>query len=94
MSETGFMGVGIMGRPMAGHLHNARHELSLVKHRSPLPAANGWAGMDRSTLVRAIELLANPPWPARRPFARRPRRSRSTCRARLWPVPAGRSCGL
>lgn len=46
---------------MAGHLHNAGHELYLLRHRSPLPAAHGWAGMDRSTLVRAIELLANPP---------------------------------
>jgi 2-hydroxy-3-oxopropionate reductase len=37
MSKIGFIGVGIMGRPMAGHLQKAGHELYLVKHRSPLP---------------------------------------------------------
>jgi len=37
MSKIGFIGLGIMGRPMAGHLQAAGHELYLVKHRSPLP---------------------------------------------------------
>jgi 2-hydroxy-3-oxopropionate reductase len=37
MSKIGFIGAGIMGRPMAGHLQKAGHELFLVKHRSPLP---------------------------------------------------------
>ncbi|MFQ5994553.1 MAG: 2-hydroxy-3-oxopropionate reductase [Acidiferrobacterales bacterium] len=37
MSKIGFIGVGIMGAPMAGHLQKARHEIFLVKHRSPLP---------------------------------------------------------
>jgi len=32
-----FVGVGIMGRPMAGHLQAAGHDLFLVAHRSPLP---------------------------------------------------------
>ena len=35
--KIGFIGVGIMGRPMAGHLQAAGHELFLVRHRSPLP---------------------------------------------------------
>ena len=35
--RLGFIGVGIMGRPMAGHLQAAGHELLLVQHRSPLP---------------------------------------------------------
>jgi 2-hydroxy-3-oxopropionate reductase len=35
--KIGFIGVGIMGRPMAGHLQAAGHELLLVQHRSPLP---------------------------------------------------------
>jgi 2-hydroxy-3-oxopropionate reductase len=35
--KIGFIGVGIMGRPMAGHLQVAGHELLLVQHRSPLP---------------------------------------------------------
>ena len=37
MSKIGFIGVGIMGRPMAGHLQAAGHELFLVKHRTTLP---------------------------------------------------------
>lgn len=36
--KIGFVGVGIMGCPMAGHLQRAGHELRLVQHRSPLPA--------------------------------------------------------
>ncbi len=38
MSKLGFIGVGIMGRPMAGHLQQAGHELFLYRHHSPLPA--------------------------------------------------------
>ncbi len=34
---VGFLGTGIMGRPMAGHLQAAGHALLLVQHRSPLP---------------------------------------------------------
>lgn len=37
MSRIGFIGLGIMGRPMAGHLQAAGHELFVVKHRSALP---------------------------------------------------------
>lgn len=37
MSKVGFIGLGIMGRPMAGHLQAAGHELYVVRHRSPLP---------------------------------------------------------
>jgi 2-hydroxy-3-oxopropionate reductase len=33
--KVGFVGTGIMGRPMAGHLQAAGHELRLVTHRSP-----------------------------------------------------------
>ena len=42
--KIGFIGVGIMGAPMAGHLQAAGHDLFLVRHRSPLPeelVANG-----------------------------------------------------
>jgi len=35
--KIGFVGVGIMGAPMAGHLQAGGHELFLVKHRSSLP---------------------------------------------------------
>ncbi|MCH7930397.1 MAG: 2-hydroxy-3-oxopropionate reductase [Proteobacteria bacterium] len=37
MTRIGFIGLGIMGRPMAGHLQGGGHELYVVKHRSPLP---------------------------------------------------------
>lgn len=35
--KIGFIGVGIMGRPMAGHLQAAGHELYLAKHNTALP---------------------------------------------------------
>jgi 2-hydroxy-3-oxopropionate reductase len=38
MSKIGFIGLGIMGRPMAGHLQRNGHELYVLKHRSALPA--------------------------------------------------------
>ncbi len=39
MSKVGFIGLGIMGRHMAGHLQAGGHELFVVKHRAPLPQA-------------------------------------------------------
>jgi 2-hydroxy-3-oxopropionate reductase len=39
MSKIGFIGLGIMGRPMAEHLQNGGHELFVVQHRCPLPAS-------------------------------------------------------
>jgi len=35
--KIAFLGTGIMGRPMAGHLQAAGHQLRLAPHRSPLP---------------------------------------------------------
>ncbi len=35
--DIAFIGVGTMGRPMAGHLQSAGHRLFLVGHRTPLP---------------------------------------------------------
>jgi len=37
MAKVGFVGLGIMGRPMAGHLADAGHELALY-NRSKIPA--------------------------------------------------------
>ncbi|NIR31408.1 MAG: 2-hydroxy-3-oxopropionate reductase [Gammaproteobacteria bacterium] len=37
MSKIGFIGLGIMGSPMAGHLQAAGHRLFVVKHRTSLP---------------------------------------------------------
>lgn len=36
--RIGFIGTGIMGAPMAGHLQAAGHDLAIVKHRSDPPA--------------------------------------------------------
>ncbi len=38
MQKIGFIGTGIMGRPMAGHLQTAGHPLFLSSHRNPPPA--------------------------------------------------------
>ena len=37
MTKIGFIGLGIMGRPMAGQLQAAGHELYLCPHRAALP---------------------------------------------------------
>lgn len=37
MSKIGFIGLGIMGRPMAGHLLDAGHEIVTVQHGGPIP---------------------------------------------------------
>ncbi len=37
MTDIGFIGTGIMGRPMAGHLQKAGHNLFLTKHRAEPP---------------------------------------------------------
>ena len=44
MSKIGFIGLGTMGRPMAGHLQKAGHDLYVLKHRSPLPTEIMQAG--------------------------------------------------
>jgi 2-hydroxy-3-oxopropionate reductase len=37
MTNIGFIGLGIMGRPMAGHLQSAGHTIYTVIHRSAVP---------------------------------------------------------
>src|SRR5262245_7925610 len=37
MANVGFIGLGIMGRPMAKHLQDAGHKLFLVQHKTPIP---------------------------------------------------------
>ncbi|MCP4330180.1 MAG: 2-hydroxy-3-oxopropionate reductase [Alphaproteobacteria bacterium] len=36
--KIGFVGLGIMGAPMAGHLQAAGHELFVIRHSAPVPA--------------------------------------------------------
>ncbi|WP_116090465.1 2-hydroxy-3-oxopropionate reductase [Sphingomonas crusticola] len=52
--KIGFVGVGIMGRPMAGHLQGAGHDLFLVRHRSPLPAELLDGGAVECTSLREV----------------------------------------
>ncbi len=37
MSNVGFIGLGIMGAPMAGHLQAGGHTIHTVEHRTPTP---------------------------------------------------------
>ena len=37
MANVGFIGLGIMGRPMAKHLQDAGHKLFLLQHTKPVP---------------------------------------------------------
>lgn len=37
MANVGFIGLGIMGRPMAKHLQDAGHKLFVLQHRTPVP---------------------------------------------------------
>ena len=52
--KIGFIGLGIMGRPMAGHLQAAGHALTVVWHRAELPreiVAGGAVACDSSAEV-------------------------------------------
>ena len=37
MAKIGFIGLGIMGAPMAGHLLDGGHEVTSCVHRTPAP---------------------------------------------------------
>jgi 2-hydroxy-3-oxopropionate reductase len=56
--KIGFIGVGIMGAPMAGHLQSAGHELFLVRNRSPLPESLLVAGAVECTTAREVAEMA------------------------------------
>jgi 2-hydroxy-3-oxopropionate reductase len=56
MSKIGFIGLGIMGRPMAGHLLDAGHELTTVRRSRPLAgelADKGMRELDTPAAVAA-----------------------------------------
>lgn len=53
MSKIGFIGLGIMGRPMAGHLLDAGHSLMTVK-RGPLDATLADKGMQEAANPKAV----------------------------------------
>lgn len=57
MSKIGFIGLGIMGRPMAGHLQQAGHQIFTVQHDTPTP---------RELVDGGAEICASPAEVARR----------------------------
>lgn len=59
MSKIGFIGVGIMGKPMAEHLQAGGHQLYLVRHRTPLPQALLDAGAVECDSARAVATQAD-----------------------------------
>lgn len=52
--DIGFIGLGIMGRPMAGHLLAAGHRLATVQNRSPLPPELLEQGVDVRASPREV----------------------------------------
>ncbi|MEE3215708.1 MAG: NAD(P)-dependent oxidoreductase, partial [Pseudomonadota bacterium] len=58
MSKIGFIGLGIMGRPMAGHLLDAGHELTTVK-RGTLAAALAEKGMQELDSPDAVAQVSD-----------------------------------
>jgi 2-hydroxy-3-oxopropionate reductase len=57
--RIGFVGVGIMGRPMAGHLQAGGHQLLLVAHRSPLPEELLRGGATACATARELAALSD-----------------------------------
>lgn len=56
--NIGFIGLGVMGRPMAGHLLASGHQLSIVQHRSPLPHDLVAGGARVCAVPRAVAAAA------------------------------------
>jgi len=54
MSKIGFIGLGIMGRPMAGHLIDAGHQLVTVKRNKPLAGELADKGMQELADPKAV----------------------------------------
>ena len=66
MSRIGFIGLGIMGSPMAANLVKAGHQADAIEGRLPImaggePAATrgqGYGSLDHSALLKVIENLS------------------------------------
>src|SRR5579864_8237815 len=59
MVNVGFIGLGIMGRPMAKHLQDAGHKLFLVKHRTPIPEEFQGGGAVQCSSAREVAQKAD-----------------------------------
>ncbi len=87
MAKVGFIGLGIMGRPMAGHLIDAGHELSLF-NRSAVAAGSGQSRERRANQRRKSPSAPTPS----SSWCRTRRTSRPCCSARTA-SPTGLSPG-
>jgi 2-hydroxy-3-oxopropionate reductase len=54
MTDIGFLGLGIMGRPMAGHLLAAGHKVRTARHRSDPPKELLDAGLEVLASAKAV----------------------------------------
>jgi 2-hydroxy-3-oxopropionate reductase len=59
MEKIGFIGLGIMGAPMAGHLLDAGYEVVASAHRSPPPQALTEKGLTAADSPRAVAQSAD-----------------------------------
>src|SRR5687768_10804758 len=59
MSKIGFIGLGIMGRPMAGHLKAAGHEVTVVERKSLTAEDRGnfAAAPNAKAVAQAAEII-------------------------------------
>jgi 2-hydroxy-3-oxopropionate reductase len=57
--KVGFIGLGIMGRPMARHLQAAGYQLAIVQHRSPLPQELLAGGAEVCRSAREVAACSN-----------------------------------
>ena len=61
MANIGFIGTGIMGKPMAKNLQNAGHTLYFSEHFEPAPSdllgANGFAAPTPAAVAQACEFI-------------------------------------
>ncbi len=56
MSRIGFIGLGIMGAPMAANLVKAGHQVTA--HDIAAARAQGYGSLDHSALLKVIENLS------------------------------------
>ena len=59
MTTIGFIGLGIMGAPMAGHLIDAGHKVVTHTHRSPVPDDLKAKGVENLSTLKAVAEAAD-----------------------------------
>lgn len=59
MSTIGFIGLGIMGAPMAGHLIDGGHKVITHIHKTPVPAELKAKGVEEKPTLKAVAEAAD-----------------------------------